>query len=56
MRETCRKEFEEGKVTYIADSMGLHEISNPSGEDRAVSLHRKLNSQERKGLQVGANI
>jgi cysteine dioxygenase len=56
MRETCRKEFGEGKVTYIADSMGLHEISNPSGEDMAVSLHRKLNSQEREGLEVGTNI
>lgn len=29
-----------GKVTYMADELGLHKISNP-GEDVAVSLHRK---------------
>jgi cysteine dioxygenase len=27
------------KVTYMADSLGLHEIGNPSQTEYAVSLH-----------------
>jgi cysteine dioxygenase len=41
MRETVRKVYERGKVAYMCDEMGLHEISNPSPVEYAVSLHRE---------------
>ncbi|KUJ09477.1 cysteine dioxygenase type I [Mollisia scopiformis] len=37
--ETSRLNFGVNKVTYIADNLGLHEISNPHPTDYAVSLH-----------------
>ncbi|KAH6674791.1 RmlC-like cupin domain-containing protein [Halenospora varia] len=37
--QTSRKNFESNQVTYMADSLGLHEISNPSQTEYAVSLH-----------------
>jgi len=39
LRETCRREYGVGNVTYMADQLGLHEISNPSPTEYAVSLH-----------------
>jgi len=30
----------ENQVTYMADELGLHKISNPDLSDVAVSLHR----------------
>ena len=33
--------YQEGQVTYMADELGLHKISNPDSEKVAVSLHRK---------------
>ncbi len=33
--------YKEGQVTYMADELGLHKISNPDPENIAVSLHRK---------------
>jgi cysteine dioxygenase len=32
------------EVTYMADDLGLHKISNPNVDDVAVSLHRMLSS------------
>ncbi|EKD17895.1 uncharacterized protein L3040_004437 [Drepanopeziza brunnea f. sp. 'multigermtubi'] len=29
----------QGEVTYMADDLGLHKISNPSADEEAVSLH-----------------
>ncbi|EHL00329.1 putative Cysteine dioxygenase [Glarea lozoyensis 74030] len=37
---TSRKDFERDQVTYMSDSLGLHEISNPSSTEFAVSMHR----------------
>jgi cysteine dioxygenase len=34
--------YQEGQVTYMADELGLHKISNPEPVNIAVSLHRKL--------------
>jgi cysteine dioxygenase len=34
--------FQEGQVTYMADELGLHKISNHDSIDVAVSLHRKF--------------
>jgi len=39
MRESTKKEFAGGKVSYMSDQLGLHEISNPSPMEYAVSLH-----------------
>ncbi|CZT52472.1 related to cysteine dioxygenase [Rhynchosporium secalis] len=39
LKEIGRKEFKEGKVAYISDRLGLHEIINPSEGEYAVSLH-----------------
>jgi len=33
--------YNENEVTYMADELGLHKISNPDQERLAVSLHRK---------------
>jgi len=33
--------YKENEVTYMADELGLHKISNPDPESLAVSLHRK---------------
>ena len=40
LREIGRTEFREGKVAYISDRLGLHEIVNPDEGEYAVSLHR----------------
>ncbi len=32
--------YQENEVTYMADELGLHKISNPDPERLAVSLHR----------------
>lgn len=42
LKETSRREFGEGKVAYMSDELGLHEISNPSPMEYAVSLHCKF--------------
>jgi cysteine dioxygenase len=34
--------FEENQVTYMADQLGLHKISNPDSQNLAVSLHCKF--------------
>ncbi|KAL2062524.1 hypothetical protein VTL71DRAFT_6790 [Oculimacula yallundae] len=39
LKEIGRTDFKEGKVAYISDRLGLHEIINPDGEEYAVSLH-----------------
>ncbi|KAH7311827.1 RmlC-like cupin domain-containing protein [Rhexocercosporidium sp. MPI-PUGE-AT-0058] len=39
LREIGRTDFGEGKVAYISDRLGLHEIVNPSDGEYAVSLH-----------------
>ncbi|KAH9218200.1 RmlC-like cupin domain-containing protein, partial [Leptodontidium sp. 2 PMI_412] len=39
LREIGRTEFREGKVAYISDRLGLHEIVNPDEGEYAVSLH-----------------
>jgi cysteine dioxygenase len=33
--------YQEGRVTYMADELGLHKISNPDPTNVAVSLHRQ---------------
>lgn len=33
--------YQEGQVTYMADELGLHKISNPDPVNVAVSLHRE---------------
>ena len=33
--------YKENEVTYMADELGLHKISNPDQERWAVSLHRE---------------
>ncbi|KAK0099963.1 Cysteine dioxygenase [Cadophora gregata] len=33
--------YHQGEVTYMADELGLHKISNPDEKETAVSLHRK---------------
>jgi cysteine dioxygenase len=33
--------YHEGRVTYMADELGLHKISNPDPTNIAVSLHRQ---------------
>lgn len=35
------KVYKENEVTYMADELGLHKITNPDPEAIAVSLHRK---------------
>lgn len=39
LTETSRLNFGVDKVAYIADNLGLHEISNPHPTEYAVSLH-----------------
>ncbi|KAI9046798.1 hypothetical protein LZ554_008880 [Drepanopeziza brunnea f. sp. 'monogermtubi'] len=39
LREVQRMDFAAGKVAYISDRLGLHEICNPSETEYAVSLH-----------------
>jgi cysteine dioxygenase len=34
--------YRKDQVTYMADELGLHKISNPDPMNIAVSLHRKL--------------
>lgn len=31
--------YKENEVTYMADELGLHKVSNPDPEKMAVSLH-----------------
>ena len=38
IRETV---YQQGEVTYMADELGLHKISNPDEKEIAVSLHRE---------------
>lgn len=45
MREIARRVFAEEKVGYMSDELGVHEISNPSPTEYAVSLHRKFNER-----------
>ncbi|PVH78594.1 cysteine dioxygenase type I [Cadophora sp. DSE1049] len=33
--------YRQGEVTYMADELGLHKISNPDEREIAVSVHRK---------------
>ena len=33
--------YDENQVTYMADELGLHRITNPDPNDYAVSLHCK---------------
>jgi cysteine dioxygenase len=33
--------YSSAQVTYMADELGLHKISNPASESIAVSLHCK---------------
>lgn len=44
MMQTSDKQFGMGKVAYMSDALGVHEVGNPSDEEYAVSLHCKLNS------------
>lgn len=45
--------YKENQVTYMADDLGLHKISNPDTENVAVSLHRKSrNSDHTLSLNV----
>lgn len=37
-------DYNENQVTYMADTLGLHKISNPDAAAYAVSLHCTLNS------------
>lgn len=39
IRETT---YSENQVTYMADTLGVHRISNPDPTDYAVSLHCKI--------------
>jgi cysteine dioxygenase len=44
--ETIKETFyKENQVTYMADELGLHKISNPDLDNVAVSLHRKSTSR-----------
>jgi len=36
--------YQQNQVTYMADELGLHKISNLDPENTAVSLHRKVSS------------
>lgn len=36
--------YEKDQVTYMADTLGVHKISNPDPENFAVSLHCKYAS------------
>lgn len=38
--------YHQGQVTYMADELGLHKISNPDESEVAVSLHRKYSTEE----------
>lgn len=40
MNVISEKTYKENEVTYMADELGLHRVSN-QGDDFAVSLHRK---------------
>ena len=40
MKVISEKTYKENGVTYMADELGLHRVSN-RGNDFAVSLHRK---------------
>lgn len=40
MKVKSEKTYRENEVTYMADELGLHRVSN-RGSDFAVSLHRK---------------
>lgn len=43
MKVISEKTYKENAVTYMADELGLHRVTN-KGSDFAVSLHRKLRS------------
>lgn len=36
--------YKENEVTYMADELGLHRISNPDPDNLAVSLHREYST------------
>jgi hypothetical protein len=38
----CEKMYSENEVTYMADNLGVHRISNPDPTEYAVSLHCKF--------------
>jgi cysteine dioxygenase len=39
MTKTCETTYSENQVTYMADTLGTHRISNPDPTEYAVSLH-----------------
>lgn len=41
MTKTQETTFAENEVTYMADTLGVHRISNPHPTEYAVSLHCK---------------
>jgi cysteine dioxygenase len=41
LTQTAKAQYRQGKVTYMADRLGLHSIANPSMSGYAVSLHCK---------------
>lgn len=45
-----QKVYPEGKVAYMADELGVHRIWN-EGSDFAVSLHRRSNTEKKRGPQ-----
>lgn len=42
LKEKSSATFGVNAVTYISDDIGLHRVSNPSPNEVAVSLHRKM--------------
>lgn len=42
MTKTCETTYLENQVTYMADTLGTHRISNPDTTEYAVSLHCKI--------------
>ncbi|KAL8924786.1 MAG: hypothetical protein Q9208_003876 [Pyrenodesmia sp. 3 TL-2023] len=42
MQVTQSTDFHRDEVTYMADTLGLHKISNPNPSEYAVSLHWKV--------------
>ena len=41
MVKTGETTYSQNQVTYMADNLGVHRISNPHPTEYAVSLHRK---------------
>jgi cysteine dioxygenase len=42
MIKMCETTYSENQVTYMADTLGVHRISNSHSTNYAVSLHRKF--------------